>query len=208
MSRRPDWMSDHGPAWRSLEARRVYANPWISLDEHRACAPTGRETVYGVVRFRNLALAILPIHEDGAVTLIGQARFPAGDYSWELPEGGGPLETDPLESAKRELLEETGLSARTWIPVLEAQLSNSVTDERALGYVALDLEQQDSGSPDETELLARVRVPFHEALSAALAGHMKDMLTLAMLLRGYHLAMEGGLPRALATAMLGKAPER
>ena len=153
------------------------------------------------MEFKNLALAILPVFDDGTIMLVGQARFPAQDYSWELPEGGGPLGVDPLESARRELREETGLEAAQWLPILEAQLSNSVTDERAIGYLATGLTEVEA-DPDETELLALARVPFREALDAAMAGHMKDMLTVAMLLRGYHMAREGSLPGALARAML------
>jgi 8-oxo-dGTP pyrophosphatase MutT (NUDIX family) len=202
MSQKPGWLKAHGGPWVRGETRVVYENPWIRVTEHQATAPTGSPALYGLVGFKNLALAILPIHDDGSITLVGQARFPAQDYSWELPEGGGPLGVDPLESARRELREEAGLEAADWRPILEAQLSNSVTDERAIGYLATGLTPVDA-EPDETELIALARVPFREALDAALAGHMKDMLTVAMLLRGYHMAREGALPGALARAMLG-----
>lgn len=202
MSQKPDWLKAHGGPWIRGETRVVYENPWIRVTEHQATAPTGSPALYGLVGFKNLALAILPIHDDGSITLVGQARFPAQDYSWELPEGGGPLGVDALESARRELREEAGLEAADWRPILEAQLSNSVTDERAIGYLATGLTPVDA-EPDETELIALARVPFREALDAALAGHMKDMLTVAMLLRGYHMAREGALPGALARAMLG-----
>lgn len=202
MSQKPPWLTRRGDPWRRGEGRIVYDNPWIRVTEHRATAPTGHPAVYGVVGFKNLALAILPIHDDGTVTLIGQSRFPADDYSWELPEGGGPLGVDPLEGAKRELQEEAGLAAAEWRPILQAQLSNSVTDERAIGYLATGLSPV-ATAPDETELLAMERVPFRDALDAALAGHMQDMLTVAMLLRGYHMAREGALPDVLARAMLG-----
>jgi 8-oxo-dGTP pyrophosphatase MutT (NUDIX family) len=180
----------------------VYDNPWITVTEHQAIAPTGHPAMYGGVGFKNFALAVLPIHEDGAVTLVGQHRFMFGDYSWEVPEGGGPLGVDPLESARRELAEEAGLVAADWREVLRTQLSNSVTDEIAYGYLATGLTATDT-APDETEQLALARVPFREALDAALAGQLKDMLTVALLLRGYHMAREEALPGALARAMLG-----
>lgn len=204
MSQKPDWLAASGTPWlRVGEPRPVYQNPWITVTEHDAVAPTGRPALYGVVSFKNLAIAVLPLHEDGTVTLVGQHRFAFADYSWELPEGGSPLDEDPVEGAKRELREETGLVARDWVKVLDVQLSNSVTDERAIGYVATELEQADEiPEGDETEQLARVRVPFGEALSAALAGHLPDVLTVAMLLRAYHMAKEGALPRDLARAML------
>ncbi|MDP2213471.1 NUDIX hydrolase [Phenylobacterium sp.] len=201
MSQKPSWRQPHGRPWQAGPPRRIYDNPWIALEEYDATAPTGAAARYGVVRFKNLALAILPLHEDGAVTLVGQNRFPHGDYSWEIPEGGGPMGEDPLAGAKRELREEVGLEAGVWQEILRAQLSNSVTDERAIGFLALDLTPVAS-APDETEALAIARVPFTEALESALAGHMPDMLTVAMLLRVYHMAREGALPSALARRLL------
>lgn len=173
------------------------------MSHYDATAPTGAPAPYGLVGFKNRAVAILPLHADGTVTLVGQARLPHGDYSWEIPEGGAPLSEDPLDGAKRELAEEVGLVAGDWREILRAQLSNSVTDEVMIGYLALNLSPADGGAQaDDTEDLAIVRAPFAEVLEAAMAGHLQDMLTVAMLLRGYHMAREGSLPRALARAML------
>jgi 8-oxo-dGTP pyrophosphatase MutT (NUDIX family) len=204
MSRKPGWLRPHGRPWMRGPERLVYENPWIRVSHHEPTAPTGRPAQYGLVQFKNLAIAVLPLHDDGTVTLVGQHRFPFADYSWELPEGGSPHGEDPLAGAKRELAEETGLQAREWRQVLQMQLSNSVTDERAVGYLALGLSPSEGGHVrDETEEIALARVPFREALDAALAGHMADALTVAMLLRAYHMAREGALPDALAGAMLG-----
>jgi 8-oxo-dGTP pyrophosphatase MutT (NUDIX family) len=204
MPQKPDWLKAHGAPWRRGAARPIYDNPWLSLTEFDATAPTGRPALYGLVSFKNLAIAVLPLHDDGTVTLVGQHRFPAGDYSWEIPEGGGPLDIDPLESARRELREETGLVAAGWQEILRMQLSNSVTDEKAVGYLATELSQADAvAHGDDTEDIALARVPFREALDAALAGWMEDALTVAMLLRTYHMAQERALPRALALAVLG-----
>ena len=203
MSEKPPWMRAHGTPWRRGPGRVAYDNPWISVTEFDATAPTGRPALYGLINFKNRALAVLPLFDDGSVPLVGQNRLPFGDYSWEIPEGGGPLAEDPLDGAKRELLEETGLVAAEWREILRMQLSNSVTDELAIGYLATGLS--DSGLTahgDETEDLARVRVPFREALDAAIAGHITDALTVAMLLRAYHMAREGALSAALARAML------
>jgi 8-oxo-dGDP phosphatase len=197
-------MQAHGEPWRRLSERVAYENPWIRVSEHQAVAPTGRPAVYGVVSFKNLAIAVLPLHDDGTITLVGQHRFALTGYSWEIPEGGSPVADDPLAAARRELAEETGLQAAEWREVLRAQLSNSVTDERAIGYLALGLsEAAEEHEADDTESIAIERVPFREALEAALAGHLEDVLTVAMLLRAYHMAQEGSLPPALARAMLG-----
>jgi len=203
MSKKPAWLRVHGTPWKAGPERVAFENAWIRVSDQEAIAPTGRPARYGLVRFKNLAVAVLPLHDDGSVTLVGQHRFPNADYSWELPEGGAPLDEDPLEGAKRELAEETGLAAAEWREVLRAQLSNSVTDERMIGYIATGLtEATEMPKADDTEAIALVRAPFREALDAAMAGHMPDMLTVLMLLRGYHMAREGSLPGALARAML------
>ena len=204
MPQKPAWLEPHGSPWGRGTPRVVFDNPWIRVTQHDATAPTGRPASYGLVGFKNLAVAVLPIHEDGTITLVGQHRFPLADYSWEIPEGGSPLDEDPLAGAKRELAEETGLVAASWQEVLRAQLSNSVTDERMIGYLATDLSPGPApDDTDETEDIAMVRAPFREVLDAATAGYIQDMLTVAMLLRSYHMAREGSLPGALARAMLG-----
>jgi len=204
MKDKPAWLRPHGTPWKRGTERVVFENPWIRVTEHAAVAPTGRPATYGVVGFKNFAIAVLPIHDDGTVILVGQNRFALADYSWEVPEGGSPLGEDPLAGARRELAEETGLAAAHWQEVLRGQLSNSVTDERAIGYIATGLTNGGHGhAADETEDLALVRVPFKEALEAAVAGHLPDILTVAMLLRAYHMAHEGLLPAALCGRMLG-----
>jgi 8-oxo-dGTP pyrophosphatase MutT (NUDIX family) len=204
MTLKPAWLRPHGTPWRAGEERVAFESDWITVTDQTATAPTGRPARYGLVRFKNLATAVLPIHDDGTVTLVGQHRFPLGDYSWELPEGGAPLGEDPLDGAKRELAEETGLVAEDWREVMRTQLSNSVTDERMVGYLALGLSQSPAPpAADPTEVIALARVPYREALDAAIAGYLPDMLTVAMLLRGYHMASEGALPGALARAVLG-----
>lgn len=204
MDRKPPWLRAHGQPWVRGESTPIFDNPWISVTRYAATAPTGNPATYGLVSFKNYAIAVLPIFDDGTTVLVGQHRFPLGDYTWEIPEGGGPLEVDPLESAKRELAEETGLQAAEWREILQVQLSNSVTDEVAFGYLATGLSVSEGDHhADDTEALERVRVPFREALEAALAGDLKDVLTVAMLLKASHMAREGLLAPALARAMLG-----
>jgi 8-oxo-dGTP pyrophosphatase MutT (NUDIX family) len=205
MATPPDWMKPQGRPWRSLAARAVYDNPWISVTEHEAEAPTGFRTIYGVVGFKNVAIAVLPLHDDGSVVLVGQHRFPHAGYSWEIPEGGGALGEDPLDGARRELREEAGLEAADWRRVLDVQMSNSVTDEVGVGFIATGLSPV-AAQPDETEAFALARRPFREALDLALQGALPDMLSVAMLLRAYHMAVEGDLPPALAKAMLARPP--
>ena len=199
---RPAWMVPSGRPWVRGEARVVYDNPWINVTEYQCTAPTGRPATYGLVTMKYMGLGVLPLHDDGTVTLVGQNRFTFADYSWEIPEGGGPIDGDPLENIKRELAEEAGLVAAEWREVLHFQLSNSLTTETGVGYIATALAPT-TARPDETEDIALARVPFREALDQALAGNMLDMITIAMLLRAYHMAREGELPPELTRAMLG-----
>ena len=209
MPEKPAWLRPHGVPWRRGLGQPVYANPWIEVTEFAATAPTGNPATYGLVSFKNLAIAILPVHEDGTVELVGQHRFPCGDYTWEIPEGGGPRDRDPLDSARRELAEETGLAAGDWREILRVQLSNSVTDELAIGYLATGLQpSRDGHVADDTEALARARAPFAEVLAAVMAGQILDVLTVAMVLKASHMAQEGSLPSALARAMMGSGTGR
>jgi 8-oxo-dGTP pyrophosphatase MutT (NUDIX family) len=178
-------------------------NPWFAVDHYDAVAPTGTPADYYVQSFKAHATGVLPLHDDGTVTLVGQWRFPFGAYSWEIPEGGAPKSETPLDGAKRELREEAGLEAANWRHVLTLQLSNASSDERAFGYLATGLSAI-ARAPDDTEDLALVRVGFRQALLAAADGHIQDSITVAMLLRVHHMAYEGELDPSLATAILGR----
>lgn len=189
------------PAWKSVGDETVFENPWMRISAHSATAPTGAPATYVVMRPKNLAAGVLPIHSDGTVTLVGQARFPLANYSWEMPEGGAPYDEDPLEGARRELAEEAGLAAGTWREVLRMELSNSVTDERAIAWLAWDLSEV-ATDPDPTEVIALVRVPFMSLIAEIDRGSVRDAFTVATALRAYHMAREGLLPGWLAHAML------
>src|SRR5262249_37425541 len=97
--------------WTTLDSRPVYENPWIALREDRVLRPDAEPGIYGVVPFKNRALGVLPVEENGDVWLVGQYRYTLTAYSWEIPEGGGPLDEPAESAARRELREETGLIA-------------------------------------------------------------------------------------------------
>ncbi|MBX3478438.1 MAG: NUDIX hydrolase [Brevundimonas sp.] len=189
------------PPWKDAGGRTVYENPWLRLTEHEAVAPTGAPALYAVMRPANLAVGVLPIHEDGTVTLVGQSRFACADFSWEMPEGGAPFEEDPLDGIKRELAEEAGLKAEHWLPALRLQTSNSVTDERALTWLCWGLSSTPV-APDPTEVIVTARTPFLTLLEAIGKGQVQDALTVATTLRAYHMARESLLPAWLAHVML------
>lgn len=195
-----------GP-WQVHATKEVYRNPWVSLTEHAVTRPDGEPGLYGVVGFANLALAILPVLPDGRIVLVGQHRFPQDRYSWEIPEGGGPLGEDPLEGAARELREETGYRAGHWREILRMDLSNSVTDECAVGFLATGLTPGEA-EPDGTEALRIRHIHFRDALAEVNSGRIRDALTVAMLLQAYYMAREGELEDDLAAAMLDQGTRR
>ena len=192
--------------WRIKSARTIYNNRWIMLREYETTAPTGADALYGLVHFHNLALGVLPLFENGDTLLIGQERFPSGRYSWELPEGGGPIDGSPLEGAQRELSEEAGLKAAHWLSLFEdVELSNSVTDEKACAFIAWGLSPDSTHAKDSSEELSLRRVSFAEALKMAVSGEITDAFTLVMLFKADHLARTGALPQDLAGLVLGRA---
>lgn len=165
--------------WQELDREVVYDNPWIQVQHSSVLNPNGGRGIYGMVHFKNLAIGIIPIDEEGNTYLVGQERFPLdGAYTWEIIEGGGPLGHSPLESAQRELQEEAGLAAHRWQPILEMDLSNSATDEKAIIYLAEDLYPVEK-QPEETEKLSIKKVPFKSLYEAVLSGEIRDSLSVA-----------------------------
>jgi len=168
--------------WQTADRRYVYENAWINVREDNVIRPDGAPGIYGVVEFKNKAIGVLPMDEEGCTYLVGQYRYTLDRYSWEIPEGGCPEGEEPLSAARRELVEETGLEASTWQLLGTAHLSNSVTNEEALYYLATDLTAHPP-APEGTEQLEVIRVPFGEALRMVLDGEITDSLSVIAILR-------------------------
>lgn len=180
-------VGEEGNPWRTLSSREVYDNAWITVREDEVVRPDGGPGIYGVVHFKNRAVGVLAV-EDGHVYLVGQYRYTLERYSWEIPEGGCDEGEDTLAAAKRELAEETGLSAESWRRMGEAHTSNSVTDEYAVWYLASGL-RQGVQTPDETERLQVRRVTLDEALRMTLTGEITDALSMLAILQ-YHCELK------------------
>ena len=173
------------------------------IDRYKVVHPGGADGEYSVVRPRRLAVGVLPIEADGSVHMVGQWRFPLGRYSWEMPEGGAEPGEPALDCAKRELEEEAGVRARAWHKVLELDISNSLTDETAVVFIATDLEPG-THQPEAVEVFKHKRAPFLDVLARVANGQIRDAMTVAAVLRAHHMAVTGRLPEALSRAMLGE----
>lgn len=178
--------------WTVIDSKTVYENNWIGLTEYNVINPSGGKGIYGEVHFKNYAIGILPLDHELNTWLVGQYRFPLKAYSWEIPEGGGPLHLPPLDSAKRELLEETGLHATEWTEIQKMHLSNSVSDEYSIIYIARGLTQG-IAEPEETEELVLRKLPFEEAYQMVLNGNITDSMSVAAILKTKILLLEGQL---------------
>ncbi|MFM7628573.1 MAG: NUDIX domain-containing protein [Algoriphagus sp.] len=162
--------------WQTKKITPVYENPWIRVEHHEVINPSGKEGIYGKAHFKNKAIAIVPVDKEGNTWLVGQYRYTLDTFSWEIPMGGGPLASDVLDSARRELKEETGLKATSWTLLQEIHTSNSVTDETGYIFLAEDLEM---GEPEfeDTEDISILKIPFTEALEWVISGKITDSLS-------------------------------
>jgi 8-oxo-dGTP pyrophosphatase MutT (NUDIX family) len=168
--------------WQTHTDEVRYDNRWIAVRHHEVTNPAGGAGVYGVVHFKNIAVGVVPLDHELNTWLVGQYRYTLQQYHWEIPEGGCPAGESTLAAGQRELLEETGIVAKTWLPLLETHLSNSVTDEYGVCYVARDLSFGEA-EPEETEQLHVRRLPFAEVLDMVLDGQITDSLSVMAILK-------------------------
>ncbi|TAE18704.1 MAG: NUDIX hydrolase [Bacteroidetes bacterium] len=168
--------------WKILDSRFIYENAWIRVREDAVLNPAGKDGIYTTVHFKNKALGIVPVDNEGYTWLVGQYRYPLHEYSWEIPMGGGKIGIDILESAKRELLEETGITAQTWSMVARVHTSNSVTDEEGFVYLAQNLAFGES-EPEETEVLKVRKVLLSEAVEMCMRNEITDSISVIGLMK-------------------------
>jgi 8-oxo-dGTP pyrophosphatase MutT (NUDIX family) len=171
--------------------RRVaYDNAWITVWHDEVSRPDGSPGIYGVVHFQNLAAGVVALDDQDRVALVGQHRYTMDAYSWEIPEGGVPDGESAQEGARRELREETGVEASTWRELARVDLSNSISDERAVLFLATGLTHGEAEA-DPTEALELRWVPFDEALAMTLDGRITDAMSVVAIQRVALLGLAG-----------------
>ena len=169
--------------WTTLSGEVKYDNPWITVTEYQVINPSGGKGIYGKVHFKNKAIGIVALDKDLNMWLVGQYRFTLNAWHWEIPEGGGKLEEDPLSGAQRELREETGLTAAAWTEIIHLHTSNSVTDEEGYVFLAEDLHEGESALEDTEADLKVWKLPLKDALQMVLDGQITDSMSVMGILK-------------------------
>lgn len=175
--------------WTRFAKTTVFENAWFSVETQDCLTPGGTPAIYGYVHFKNRAVGVIPLHDDGTITLVGQYRYPLEQYSWELPEGGCPEGREMITAAEMELSEETGLKAKTLTPFLEFHPSNSITDEWGMVFLAQGLSQGEA-HPEDSEDLRLRRESLATILDEIESGKITDLITISAIYKlAYMTAM-------------------
>src|SRR2546429_5309317 len=122
-------------AWRTLSSREAYANPWIRVREDVAEMPDGRTTLYGVVECAP-CVGVLPFLDARTVVLVGQWRYVARAFRWEIPTGAGKPGEGEEAAVRRELVEEAGYEAERLVKLCTFDTSKTIHDSTAHLYSA------------------------------------------------------------------------
>jgi ADP-ribose pyrophosphatase len=166
--------------WRTLSSRDVYANPWIRVREDMAEMPDGRTTVYGVVQCQP-CVGVLPFLDARTVVLVGQYRYVAGDFAWEMPTGAiRPGESEEA-AVQRELAEEAGYEATRLVKLCRFHSSKSVMEETCNIYLAETLRPV-AREADDTEFIEVRAFPFEEVLRMVETSQIVDAMTVVAVL--------------------------
>ena len=168
--------------WTTVDSKQVYSNPWITVREDQVIRPDGKPGIYGVVETR-IATGVIALTPTLEVYLVGQYRYPTEMYSWEIIEGGADPGEEPMDAAKRELKEEAGVLGKRWEQLgEEVHLSNCFSSERAIFYLAQELQETER-EPEGTEVLQIRTLPLAECIAMVDRGEIKDAMSVIALLR-------------------------
>lgn len=166
--------------WRTRSTRPVYVNPWIRVREDVAELPDGRRTLYGVVETRP-AVGVLPLLDADTVVLVGQYRYVARAFRWEIPTGAVMDGESEIAAAQRELAEEAGYRAGRLEKLCAFDSSKSILDETAHLYLATDLAAV-RHEPDATEFIETATFAFDEVVAMVARSEIVDAMTVVAVL--------------------------
>ena len=147
--------------------------------------PDGQTTIYGVVECAE-AVGVLPFVDSDTVLLVGQYRYVARGFYWEMPTGGQHQGETLEEAAQRELAEEAGYEAGRLVKLCDFHTSKSILREVAHLYLAEELRPA-RRPPDRTEFIERREFPFREVLQMVERGDIKDSMTVIAVLHAARL---------------------
>jgi len=179
-----------------LSSSDVYVGRIVALRSDRVAMPGGGEATREVVEHHG-AVAIVALDDDDQVTLIHQYRHPLARRIWELPAGLiDHLGENPVETAKRELVEEVGLAAAHWSVLVDVAVSPGFTDEVVRVFLATGLSVVDREllGEEEADLVAR-KFPLAEAVRMALAGEIVNGAAVGGILAAHVTRTSGASPR-------------
>ena len=177
------------------DGETIYDGKIIRVEKWRVSLPDGREAAREVVIHKGAA-AIVPVDAQGMVTLVRQHRVALDTFTWEIPAGKlDSVSEDPLDCAKRELEEETGLRAANWRRLSHVITTPGFCTEQISIYLATELSQHESHA-DQDEFLRLQKMPLDEAVNRVMAGEFRDAKTcLGLLMAARVLADQPRLPR-------------
>jgi 8-oxo-dGTP pyrophosphatase MutT (NUDIX family) len=157
-----------GSPWRTHASHVAYRNPWITVTEHAVTRPDGASGLYGVINpGDNVTIAALT--HDGRIWLVEDFLYPIQRRAWSLPSGTIEPNEEPLSAARRELREETGLTAARWDQMGVFYLSPGIMTQRSYLFLARDLTEGPAQREGAERSMITRAIPLDEAYAACMS---------------------------------------
>lgn len=170
------------PAWKKIGGKIIHKNPWYRVREDDVIRPNGSKGKYFVVENNN-SIAVIAEDKDKNIYLVGQTRYPIGNiYSWEIITGGIDKNSTPLASAKRELREEAGITAKRWTNLGHFYTSNGLLSDKCYIFLAQDLTNSKQ-KLDESEDISVKIISLKKLLLLIKSNKITDGLTVVAIFR-------------------------
>jgi 8-oxo-dGTP pyrophosphatase MutT (NUDIX family) len=176
--------------WQTISTREIYKNPWIRVREDEVVRPDGKTGIYGVVEIRP-SVGVIAVTSDRRIALVGQWRYTLNKYSWEIPTGVSVEGEYPLDAAKRELREETGLEGASWEALGTIDNCNGVTTDVAHLFLAT-AHSAGHADPDPEEQLVLKWIELSNAVEMVVKGEITESVSVAGILKA-HLKLRSSI---------------